>query len=53
MNKMDIFLLIVWIFVGIINIAGAAANGGVVSIASYICCWIVLIVFLTIRCFDN
>lgn len=53
MNKMDIFLLIVWIFVGIINIAGASANGGAVSVASYICCWIVLVVFLTLRCFDN
>ena len=50
---MDIFLLIVWIFVGAINIAGAAANGGTVSVFNYICCWIVLIVFLTLRCFDN
>lgn len=49
---MDIFLLILWIIIGAINIAGAAANGGTVSIISYICCWIVSLTFLIIRCFD-
>lgn len=49
---MNVLLLILWIVIGVINIAGAAANGGTVSIISYVCCWIVLLTFLAIRCFD-
>ena len=48
---MNILMLILWIAIGIINIA-TAANGGEISIVSYICCWVVLLVNLTIRCFD-
>lgn len=49
---MNVFLLILWIVIGAINIV-TAANGGEISIVSYICCWVLLLVNLTIRCFDD
>ena len=48
---MDMLLLILWIVIGIINIVNTA-NGGEISIVSYVCCWIVLLVSLAVRCFD-
>ena len=49
---MNVLLLILWIVIGAINIAGAAANGGEVSIINYLCCWAALVAFLAARCFD-
>lgn len=49
---MNIFILILWIVIGAINIVNAA-NGGEISIVSYVCCWIVLLVSLAARCFDD
>ena len=49
---MNILLLILWIVIGVINIVNAA-NGGEVSIVSYLCCWAALVAFLAARCFDN
>ncbi len=48
---MDMLLLILWIFIGVINIANAA-NGGEISIVNYVLCWIMLLVNLAARCFD-
>lgn len=48
---MNILLLILWIIVGVINIV-AAASGGEISIFSYVCCWIVLLVNLAVNCSD-
>ena len=48
---MDMLLLILWIFIGVINIANAA-NGGEISTVSYVLCWIVLLISLAARCFD-
>lgn len=49
---MDILLFILWFVVGAINIVNAA-NGGEVSIVSYLCCWILLLIYLAEKCFDN
>ena len=48
---MDILLLILWFVIGVINIA-VAANGGEISLVSYVCCWVVLLVNFAAKCFD-
>lgn len=48
---MNIFILILWIVIGAINIVNAA-NGGEISIVSYVCCWVLLLVYLIRDCLD-
>jgi len=50
---MNVFLLILWIVIGAINIGTAVVNGGTVDIISYICCWVLLLVYLLRECFNN
>ena len=49
---MNILLLILWIVIGAINIATAAADGGEISIISYVCCWVLLLIYLIRDCLD-
>lgn len=48
---MNILLLILWIVIGAINIA-TAADGGEISIISYVCCWVLLLIYLIRDCLD-
>lgn len=48
---MNILLLILWIVIGVINIA-TAAYGGEISIISYVCCWVLLLIYLIRECLN-
>ncbi len=48
---MNVLLLILWIVIGAINIA-TAAYGGEISIISYVCCWVLLLIYLIRDCLD-
>ena len=48
---MDMLILILWIFIGVVNIVNAA-GGGEISIVNYVLCWLVLLVNLAARCFE-
>lgn len=49
---MNILLLILWFVIGVINIVNVA-NGGEISIVSYLCCWALLLMYLARECFNN
>ena len=43
----DLFLLIIWVICGILTFVSAATSGDHrVSVLSYACCWVVLIIQL-------
>ena len=47
--KINTLELILWISIGILNIIIGIANGGNVSLISFVCCWIILMVNLFIE----
>ena len=46
----DLFLLIIWIICGVVTFISTATNEGhKVSVLSWACCWVVLIIQLVIQ----